>query len=313
MYIAKKQYLCTRFLGKLSEWSKEPHSKCGVRITSYRGFESLTFRYGHVVCVKRLDFTDKYAFVTGASSGMGYCYARRLAERGYNLLIVSNEETINGKATILRQDYNVQVISIVRDLSLQDAAKELYAYCIQHQIEVEVLVNNAGVYHDRDFLDDTEMFNSLIINLHTFTPAMLCYYFGQDMAKRGKGYILNVCSVTSRIAVQRLSTYAATKAFLESFTRSLYIELRDKGVCVTNISPGAVDTGLYHISPLATKIGKTFGYIVSPDYLVKRALRGLFRGQSKVSVPCIWNALLTLLVSIIPTSALRLIRHLRWF
>lgn len=257
--------------------------------------------------------TGKYALVTGASSGMGYCYARRLAERGYNLLIVSNEVAINDKAILLRRDYGVEVIPLVRDLSLQIAAKELHTYCTTNQLHIEVLVNNAGVYHDRDFLDDSEAFNTLILNLHVFTPAMLCYYFGHDMAARGKGYILNVCSVTSHIAVQRLATYAATKAFLESFTRSLHVELRGKGVIVTNISPGAVDTGLYHIRPFATRIGKALGYIVTPDYLVRRALRGLFRGQSKVSVPCVWNALLTVLVALIPTSALRLIRRLRWF
>lgn len=254
-----------------------------------------------------------YALVTGASSGMGYCYAQQLARRGYNLLIVSNEEAIHTKAELLRHNYPVYVIALVRDLGLQTAAKDLYTYCQQHYLRIEVLINNAGVYHDRDFLGDSEAFNTLILNLHIFTPTMLCYYFGQDMAECGKGYILNVGSVTAHIAVQRLATYAASKAFLESFTRSLHIELRNKGVSVTTISPGAVDTGLYHIRPFATHIGKVCGYIVSPEYLVHRALHGLFRGYAHISVPFVWNMFLTILVALLPTCLLRLIRRLHIF
>ena len=253
--------------------------------------------------------TDSFALITGASSGMGYCYAQQLAARGYQLLIVSNEPAIHEKAAILRNDYSVQVISLERDLSLPSAAQELHQYCIDNQLEVEVLVNNAGVYHDRDFLLDSERFNSLILNLHMYTPAMLCYYFGQDMVARHKGYILNVCSITSTIAVQRLATYSATKAFLSNFSRALHVELRQKGVIVTDISPGAVDTGLYHIHPIFTKMGRALGIIVSPEYLVKRALNALFRGRAKATVPFVWSKLIQLFVALIPTCLVRLIRR----
>lgn len=253
--------------------------------------------------------TDSFALITGASSGMGYCYAQQLAARGYQLLIVSNEPAIHEKAAILRNDYSVQVVSLERDLSLPSAAQELHQYCIDNQLEVEVLVNNAGVYHDRDFLLDSERFNSLILNLHMYTPAMLCYYFGQDMVARHKGYILNVCSITSTIAVQRLATYSATKAFLSNFSRALHVELRQKGVIVTDISPGAVDTGLYHIHPIFTKMGRALGIIVSPEYLVKRALNALFRGRAKATVPFVWSKLIQLFVALIPTCLLRLIRR----
>ena len=253
--------------------------------------------------------TNSFALITGASSGMGYCYAQQLAARGYQLLIVSNEPAIHEKAAILRNEYSVQVVSLERDLSLPSAAQELHQYCIDNQLEVEVLVNNAGVYHDRDFLLDSERFNSLILNLHMYTPAMLCYYFGQDMVARHKGYILNVCSITSTIAVQRLATYSATKAFLSNFSRALHVELRQKGVIVTDISPGAVDTGLYHIHPIFTKIGRALGIIVSPEYLVKRALNALFRGRAKATVPFVWSKLIQLFVALIPTCLLRLIRR----
>lgn len=251
----------------------------------------------------------KYALITGASSGCGYEYARILAQKGYNLLIVSNEDAIHDKAKILRSDYPVNIISLVRNLGVQDAAKELYEYCTDNHLEVEVLINNAGVYHDRDFMDDSEAFNMLIMNLHMITPAMLIYYFGQEMAKRGKGYVLNMCSVTADIAVQRLGSYGSTKAFLRNFSRSLYVEMKDKGVVITDMTPGAINTGLYNLKPWATKIGLLLGYIVQPDYLVRRGLNAMFRGRAKVSVPFVWNYLLIILVTLfVPTCLLRLIR-----
>ena len=262
---------------------------------------------------------NPFALVTGASSGMGLEFARQLAQRGYNLLIVSNVPEIHDVAEQIKANSqqltanSVEVIPLQLDLGQQSSARELYNYAHEHDIEVEVLVNNAGVYHDRDILDDSEGFTSLIMNLHMYTPAMLCYLFGQDMRERRKGYILNVCSVTSKMAAQRLGTYGGTKAFLSHFTRALHIELRKYGVHVTDVSPGAVDTGLYSIRPIMTRLGKDLGIIISPKTLVRRALRALFRGRAKIIVPTIFWKVLSFLILLLPTSVLQLIRRLGWF
>ena len=248
-----------------------------------------------------------FALVTGASSGMGVEFARQLAQRGYKLLIVSNEEAINDVAKELN------ATPLVMDLGRQGAARELYEYTQREKMGIEVLVNNAGVYHDRDILDDSEAFTGLIMNLHMYTPAMLCYLFGKDMRERRKGYILNVCSVTDKMAAQRLGTYGGTKAFLSHFTRALHIELCKYGVHVTNVSPGAVDTGLYNIKPWLTKLGLCLGIIVTPKTLVRRALRALFWGCSKTIVPAVFWRVLCFIILLLPTCVLRLIRRLGWF
>lgn len=255
----------------------------------------------------------KYAIVTGASSGIGYQYARVMAKKGYNLVVVSNEdEALKEKAEILKKDFGVDVIALTRDLGRQEAAKELYDYCKAENIEVEVLINNAGVYHNRDFLQDSEVFNSLILNLHVYTPAMLMYYFGQDMVQRHKGYILNMSSITSKIAVQKLSTYGATKAFLRNFSRSTHIELYDQGVHVTAVCPGAVATTLYNLKPSATKIGLFIGYIITPEKLARKGVKAMFRGRARIT-PGILNYVLMFLVGLLPTCLLRLIRKLEIF
>lgn len=254
-----------------------------------------------------------FAIVTGASSGIGYEFARQLAKKGYPLIIVSNEDKIVDCAAKLAGEYNVKAHGLVRDLGKQESARELYEYCHKQGWQVEVLVNNAGVYHDKDILDDSEAFTALIMNLHMHTPAMLCYLFGQDMRERKSGYILNVCSVTSKMAAQRLGTYGGTKAFLAHFTRALHIELKKYGVHVTDVSPGAVDTGLYSIKPWMTKVGKCLGIIVSPETLARRGLRALFHGRSKVTIPCVFWKILCGIILLVPTCLLRLIRRLGLF
>lgn len=251
---------------------------------------------------------NRYALVTGASSGIGYQYSREMAQHGYPLIIVSNEdEVLQEKAEILRQEYHLDVIALTRDLGKQDAAKELYTYCHDHNLEVEVLINNAGVYHNRDFLKDSENFNTLILNLHAYTPAMLMYYFGRDMVQRHKGYILNMSSITAHIATQKLATYGATKAFLKHFSRCVNIELFGEGVKVTAVCPGAVATTLYNLKPSATKVGLALGYIISPERLAHKGVRAMFKGRAKL-IPGLWNYVLLFLIALLPTCLLRLIR-----
>ena len=260
------------------------------------------------------DTENAYALVTGASSGIGAEFARQLGAMGYNLLIVSNEESIYTRAEELKTaNPGLHVVALVRDLSLQSAARELFEYTQREGLDIEVLVNNAGVYHDRDILDDTEEFTSVILNLHMYTPAMLCYLFGGEMRKRRHGYILNVCSVTDKMAAQRLGTYGSTKAFLSHFTRALHVELSTYGVRVTNVRPGAVDTGLFNIRPWLTKAGKCLGIIATPQMLVRRALRALFRGRSQTTIPAVFWHILNGIILLIPTCLLRLIRKLKWF
>ncbi|MCQ2115668.1 MAG: SDR family NAD(P)-dependent oxidoreductase [Bacteroidales bacterium] len=252
-----------------------------------------------------------YALVTGASSGIGYAYARAMGRRGYNLIIVSNvADELSEKAAILRQDFPIEVVEFCVDLGQQDSAKKLYELCKPYV--VEVLINNAGVYHDRDFLDDSEGFNSLILNLHVYTPSMLVYYFGTDMKECGKGYILNMSSVTSDFGAQRLATYSATKGYLRLFSRATHVELKEKGVYVTCVRPGAVATTLYNLKPSAVKAGLIIGYIITPEKLAERGVKAMFRGRSQIT-PGFSTKLLQFLVALIPTWLLRVIRKLRIF
>lgn len=256
---------------------------------------------------------DSFALVTGASSGIGYCYARELASRGYGIIAVSNDEpALMEKAEVIRRDFGVSVDAVVMDLSAADAPETLYHHCRAQGYQVDFLVNNAGVYHDRDFLDDSPEFNRLILMLHVHAPAMLQYYFSGDMAQRGKGYVINMSSVTSGFGIQRMSTYSSTKAFLKMFSRSTHIELYGKGVHVTCVRPGAIATGLYDLKPFALRTGLAVGYIMRPEILARKAVRAALKGRAQIT-PGFFTCLLQFLVGLIPTALLRLIRKLRIF
>lgn len=256
---------------------------------------------------------ERYALVTGASSGIGYAYARELGGRGYNIVAVSNvEDELEEKAALLRNDFGVEVRTVTMDLGKEDSARKLYDTCRDMGIEVDFLVNNAGVYHDRDFLADSEGFNSMILMLHVYTPAMLQYYFSRDMVERGRGFVINMSSVTSRFGIQRMATYSSTKAFLQMFSRSTHIELKGRGVNVTCVRPGAVATTLYNLSPPALKAGLALGYIIRPGTLARRAVKATLRGRAQIT-PGLSTKLLEILVLLIPTCVLRLIRKLKLF
>lgn len=255
-----------------------------------------------------------YALVTGASSGIGFAYAQVLAQRGYNLIMVSNDApALATSVETLRQAYpTLSIIPLDMDLGRAEAAEEVYRWTQQQGYIVDVLVNNAGVYHDRDFLDDTPAFTQLILQLHVTTPTLLMHYFASDMVKRGQGYVLNMSSVTSNFAAQRLSTYSSTKGYLRFLSRATYIELRQRGVHVTCVRPGAVATGLYNISPRAMRIGLMLGYIITPEQLARKALKALFAGRRELT-PGLSTKLLDWSVRLLPTPLLCLIRRLRLF
>lgn len=254
-----------------------------------------------------------FALITGAAHGMGAEYARQLARRGYDLLLVDIQTDVNTLAQELAAQYKVEVHPHVMNLGREQAADELYQLCRQNSWQVEVLINNAGVYHDADIMTDTVAFNRTILALHITTPAMLCRLFGEDMKQRRKGYILNMCSITADMPIQRLGTYGSTKAFLSAYSRSLHIEMKDYGVYVLAVHPGAVDTGLFTIPRWLTRIGLTLGVIITPRYLVKRALGALFVGRQSITVPWLWGHVTILLVKVLPTGVLRLIRKLKIF
>ena len=241
-----------------------------------------------------------WALVTGGSSGMGLEYARQLAAKGYDLLLVSNQKEELARASDeLSQTSAVKLVTRYQDLSLETAADDLMAFCMEQNVEVEILINNAGMFFFEELSEKNEAKALKMLQLHVYAPTRLCVMFGEMMKQRGHGYILNMSSMAAKLPCPGITVYAATKAYLKSFSKSLYFEMRPYGVGVTTVCPAAIATPLYKLEPSLLRLGVKIRLVGTPKWLVRRALRGMFH-KRRVVKPGLMNYYLPPLIAVLP-------------
>ena len=251
---------------------------------------------------------SKLALVTGASSGIGLCYAEQLAARGYNLIIVSRDkEQLDNVAEQISEKYGVKVTTLVKDLATMTAAEELYEWTVSNGHMVNVLINNAGMFSFCDILDTPIERIKQAISLHDITNTILCKLFAADMAERGGGYILNMSSYSIWMPWPGLSLYSASKAYLKSFSISFAKEVREKKVYVTAVCPAGIATDLYGLSKKWQKIGLNIHALSTPKFCARRGLNSMFKRRRCV-VPDWWMRLLIPLLENLPMFILRWMR-----
>lgn len=257
--------------------------------------------------LRRMEDKAKYALVTGASSGMGLEFALQLADRGYGIIVVSNRHDENVMAAcMIRErmglpsdgaDNRVRVIDA--DLTLADSAQMIYDTVRLWDIEVEVLVSNAGMLLFSTLGRTSVESLDRIVSLHCATPAKLIRLFATDMQARKKGYILVTSSATAWMQYPTISHYGASKAFLKNFTRSIWYEYRRYGVGVTTVFPGAVDTPLYRLDDSKRKLLRNLGVMMSPEDVAGRGLECMFKRRYRC-VPGFFTKVIVVLCAIVP-------------
>ena len=209
-----------------------------------------------------------WALVTGAGSGIGRCYALRLAALGYNLVLAGNRreslETVCGeilaagagpdggvrKAASPAAGFRPEVRIVEIDLARIEAAAELWEAVRREGAAIDVLVNNAGIFSFRDILQTPAERIERIILLHDLTNTQLCRMAAADMVRRGcRGHILNMSSYSLWMPFPGLALYSASKAYLRSFSVAFAKEVREHGIRVTAVCPAGVATDLYGLTP----------------------------------------------------------------
>ena len=244
----------------------------------------------------------RYALVTGAASGMGRIYARKLAERGYCLVLVDrNADGLDETASMIGD--GVKVLSIVQDLSQMDAADRIYERTEAEGCEVEVLVNNAGVMFCQGLAETSEKMLKVIMMVHMNTPLLLCRKYVGAMKERGCGYILNISSLAAWMIWPGIGMYGCTKRFVRHYSRELRTECRKTGVSVTNAYFGAVDTPLVPLAGNLRKLARALAVMIRPEKAVDRALKATFRRRRGV-MPGLLNKLFLPLIIIMPDCLL---------
>ena len=258
----------------------------------------------------------RWALVTGAASGMGRIYSRRLALMGYNVVMVDingdglaeterivNEAVSSSDKLNAAQKEAFKALSVVQDLSKTDAADLIYARTQEHACEVEVLVNNAGIMYCQAVHATSERALSLIMMVHMYTPLMLCRKYINGMRERSCGYILNISSLASWMIWPGIGMYGSTKRFVRDYSRELRIECLKTGVSVTNAYFGAVDTPLIPLKDSLRRLARGLAVMIDPEKAVDKALKATFRRRKGV-MPGLLNKIFKPLCIIMPDCLL---------
>ena len=186
----------------------------------------------------------KTALITGASSGIGLELARIHARQGDNLVLVArNKKKLDELKSEIEAKHKIRVYLIAKDLSIKDAALEIFHEIKKSGLEIDYLINNAGFGHLGAFAENPWEKEEQMIQLNITALTHFTKLFLPGMIARGSGKIMNVGSVASFMPGPFMAVYYATKAFVLSFSEAINNEVRDKGVTVTALCPGPTESG----------------------------------------------------------------------
>ncbi len=227
--------------------------------------------------------TQPYVLITGATSGIGYELAKVFASNGYNLVIVARKELeLEKTATELQRDYLINVIAIAKDLFERQASFEVYQYLKERGVDIEILVNDAGQGQYGEFVD-TDIYRELdIIQLNISSLVILTKLYLKDMVAAGRGRILNVASIASKLPGPYQAVYHATKAFVHSFSEAIRSEVKEKGVVVTSLLPGATDTDFFVKADMLASPTVQEGDLADPAEVAQDGYEALMNGDDMV-------------------------------
>ncbi|HZI53159.1 MAG TPA: SDR family oxidoreductase [Chitinophagaceae bacterium] len=224
-----------------------------------------------------------YTLITGGSEGIGFELAKQFAQHGHNLILVARDGTQLENAKNSLQADGLDVLTISKDLFNTEAAFELYDELKNRNLDVGILVNNAGqgVY---GLFEHTDIRRELaIVQLNISALLILTKLFMQDMLDRGDGKILNVSSVASKTPGPWQSVYHGTKAFVQSFSEAIRSEVKEKGITVTTLLPGATDTDFFNKADMQeSKTVEDKDKLSDPAKVAEDGYNALMSGDDKV-------------------------------
>ena len=220
-----------------------------------------------------------FALITGASSGIGACFARALAARGKHLVLAArSRDKLEDLAREIRAKHSLRIEVVPQDLSTEGAAQRLASTLNERGVVVDLLVNNAGFGAQGEFWKLPLDRQSQMLRLNIVALTELTHLLLPPMLARRSGGIINVSSTAGFQPVPYTSVYSATKAFVTSFSMALAEEVRDYGVKVVALCPGSTATNFFDASQYTKR--EFPGGLQAPEEVVDAGLRALDRGRS---------------------------------
>ncbi len=230
-------------------------------------------------------WSGKTALITGASSGIGEHYARTLAALGSHLVLVARSaDKLKRLAEELTAQHGVNVFVLPADLAQPGAAQRLLEACTTRNLHIDALVNNAGFGTYGAFETIPPERDQQLIQLNVAAVCDLTHAFLPAMLARGSGAVINMASTAGFQPAPLFAVYAASKAFVLSFSEALWAEYRGRGVRVLAVCPGPTATGFFDASQ--SDIGKVafFSRQLGSDQVVQQSLRALDQGRSYIII-----------------------------
>lgn len=222
----------------------------------------------------------KSPLITGASSGIGEEFARRLARDKRNLVLVARSQSkLESLAAELSNAHGINAVPLVFDLTKEDAAQKLFDETAHRTLDIDLLINNAGFGSLGAFTSFDAQRDAEMIDLNIKSLVALTHLYVRPMMQRRSGAIINVASTAAFQPVPFMTTYAATKAFVLSFSEALAEEMRDYNVKVMALCPGATETNFFDAAKGARP---PMRLVETPAQVVATALRALEQGKSSV-------------------------------
>ena len=218
-------------------------------------------------------YKGKTILITGASSGIGEAFANTLDKLGAKLILTARSKD---KLEQMVSSMN-NAVSIPGDLSKKEFPQELYAKVNEMKLKVDILINNAGFGYSGKFLDNSMKNYNEMINLNICSLTHLTHLFMKDMLENKSGGIINISSLASFQPIPFFSIYAATKAFVTSFTLSLYEEYREKNIKILGVCPGYTKTNFNKRAQMNSV--PVAGYLMSSQEVVDQSLKAYKKGR----------------------------------
>ncbi len=242
-----------------------------------------------------------FAVVTGASSGIGYELARQFAQNGFDLLVTAEDGGLEEAGRKL-ESLGANVQRVQADLANYDGVEKLYSEIKSTGRPVDAIALNAGVGVGGDFARQTELQSELnLINLNVTSSVHLAKRVVKDMVDRHQGRVLFTSSIAAVMPAPFEAVYGASKAFLLSFSEALRDELKDTGVTVTALMPGATETNFFHRAGMDnTKVAASEKD--DPAQVAREGFEALMAGKDKVVAGAMKNKLMGTVGDMLPES-----------
>ncbi len=245
------------------------------------------------------------ALITGASGGIGKAFAEELAARNMDLVLVArSEEKLNQLAAELQTKHNIKVDVIARDLTEIGTTNTVFEYTQEKRLTIDLLINNAGFGDYGDFAERDGERQLQIVQLNIVALVDLTHKYLPLMRSSRSGSIINVASIAAFQPIPYMSVYAASKAFVLSFSQALWAENRSYGVRVLCSCPGPTETNFFTEAKFPTAIAAKNAQIVAPQVVVRDALKALEKGESTVVSGGFASSMITSLSRFVPRQTL---------